>query len=187
MKIGIFGGTFDPIHLGHLIVAEQAREQTGLDQLWFMVGTSPPHKTEKDFSAFDRRSEMLKLAIAGNPSFSVSEMERDREGPSYTVDTLKILKEEHRQDDFFLVIGADTLIDFGNWYQPEKILQMATLLVAGRPGRELPTEPDYQKVETPLIDIASRNLRSRVKEGKSIRYQVPRAVEIYIQEKNLYR
>jgi nicotinate-nucleotide adenylyltransferase len=176
MRIGVFGGTFDPVHLAHLVFAEQAREQAAL---------------ERPLTPFAHRVEMLQLAIAGYPAFQVSEIERDREGPSYTADTLAELRGSHSGDEFFLLVGSDCLPDLPFWYDPPRIAAQATLLVAGRPdGTEAaPVPPPFLaiRIAMPLLELASRDLRRRVAEGHSIRYMVPRAVECYIQTHRLYR
>lgn len=200
MRIGVFGGTFDPVHLGHLILAEQCREQGQLDQVWFVPAASPPHKQGVEIAPFAQRVEMLALALAGQPAFAVNELERDRPGPSYTVHTLEEIRRRHPDAELFLPIGSDTLLDLPTWYQPARIVGMATLLVTHRPGwppvpaewlrEELRLPPEaplrLQLVESPLIDIASRDLRRRVATGRTIRYQVPRAVEAYIRDRRLY-
>jgi nicotinate-nucleotide adenylyltransferase len=201
MRIGIVGGTFDPVHLGHLILAENCREQGRMDQVWFIPAAAPPHKLEHSITPFDRRVEMLRRAIAGYPAFVIIELEKDRPGPSYTVDTLAELRRRHPQDEFFLLVGSDTLNDLANWREPARIVQMAGLLVWPRPGYlpltieqfraalGLPGQVEIrlQVVEGPKIDIASTELRRRASEGRSVRYLVPRAVEQYILEKRLYR
>jgi nicotinate-nucleotide adenylyltransferase len=200
MRIGIFGGTFDPVHYGHLIVAEQAREQAGLDQVWFVPSARPPHKPDQTITPFDRRAEMLSLALAGQEDkFRVETMERDRPGPSYTVDTLDALNEQHPNTDWFLLLGADSVKDLPTWHEPLRIIDRATILVARRPGfpvwtsvvlaHHLGTDERrvrMQVVEAPQIDIASRDLRQRAAEGRSLLFQLPRAVEVYIREKRLY-
>src|SRR5262245_22067300 len=118
MRIGIFGGTFDPVHLGHLILAENCREQGRLDQVWFIPAPAPPHKLDRSITSFERRVEMLQLALAGNPAFQINEVEKDRSGPSYTVDTLAELQHRHPGDEFFLLIGSDTLADLPAWREP---------------------------------------------------------------------
>jgi nicotinate-nucleotide adenylyltransferase len=201
MRIGVFGGTFDPVHQGHLILAEQCREQALLDQVWFVPAPRPPQKPELAISRFDQRVEMLQLAVAGNPAFRIDEIEKDRPGPSYTADTLPELKRQHPGETFLLLIGADSLADLHAWYQPLEVVKQAGLLVMMRPGYTVPTPEvmrqrlqagpeivlDMQVVQAPLIEVSSRDLRRRVAEGRSIRYFVPRAVECYIQEKGLYR
>jgi nicotinate-nucleotide adenylyltransferase len=201
MRIGVFGGTFDPIHLGHLILAEQCREQGELDQVWFIPAARPPHKLDRELTPFAQRVEMLNLAIAGNSAFKVEEIERDRPGPSYTADTLDGLRRQYPREDWRLLIGSDTLMDLPNWHEPARVIQQASLLVMVRTGHPVPTEQALRTVfsetqlptlrlrvvQAPQIDISSSDLRRRTSEGRSLRYQVPRAVECYILNKNLYQ
>jgi nicotinate-nucleotide adenylyltransferase len=201
MRIGVFGGTFDPVHVGHLIVAEQCREQARLDEVWFVPSARPPHKRDSPLTAFDRRAEMLQLALAGQPRFRLESIERDRPGPSYTADTLDELHTRHPNAELALILGADCLPDLPTWHEPQRIVERATLLVAVRPGFALwspeqlaqalalpSSEPvRMQIVNVPLIGISSRDLRQRAAEGRSLLYVVPRAVEVYIKEKHLYR
>ena len=200
MRIGIFGGTFDPIHYGHLILAEQCREQGRLDEVWFVPAPRPPQKSEDALTRFEQRVEMLALAIAGHRAFRIDELEKERSGPSYTVDTLAELQRRHPAAEFCLLVGSDTLLDLPHWYEPQRVVQLASLLVMRRPNNEvLPLEElrarlhlpssaplRLEVIETPLIDISSRDLRRRVAVGRSVRYFLPRAVEIYIQDKKLY-
>lgn len=200
MKIGVFGGSFDPVHMGHLILAEQCREQAGFDRVLFVPAARPPHKPDRALTPFHVRVEMLTLAISGQPAFQVDELENDRPGPSYTVLTLEELKAREPAADLHLILGGDSLVDLPLWYQPKRILEQAGLLVVGRPGWAAPSERDLRMslaladdfplrlavVECPLIEIASRDLRKRIAEGKSVRYQMPRAVEAYVLEKQLY-
>ena len=196
MRIGIFGGTFDPVHLAHLILAEQCREQGRLDQVWFLPASQPPHKAHHVTTPLAQRTEMLTLALAGNPAFRVDDLEKNRAGPSYTADTLDELQARHPGHEFVLVLGSDALRDLPGWHEPRRIVQRAALLVKGRPGVDLVPAEELQAkvgeavrlqvVEAPLVDISSRDLRERVRAGRSIRYLVPRAVEMYIQDKRLY-
>ncbi len=197
-RVAVFGGTFDPVHLGHLIVAEQCREQAGMDQVWFVPAARPPHKQERAVTPFAQRVEMLALAVAGNPAFHVSEIEKDRPGPSYTADTLAAISQDHAELDLSFILGSDSLPDLPLWRDPLRILELARLLVVARPGWPVGSLQDVmagigcrdvraQIVQVPLIDIASRDLRRRVARGRGIRYLVPRAVEVYIREKQLYR
>ena len=200
MRVGVFGGTFDPVHYGHLILAEQCREQGPLDAVWFVPSPRPPHKGERAVTRFEQRVEMLSLAIAGNDAFRIDEVEKERAGPSYTADTLAELRRRHPADEFCLLIGSDTLVDLPGWYQPRRVVESAALLVVRRPGHEVmpaeelrarlqlsePTPLRMVVVEAPLIDISSRDLRRRAAAGRSLRYFLPRAVEIYIQDKKLY-
>src|SRR4051812_43076869 len=134
MRIGIFGGTFDPVHWGHLILAEQGREQGRLDQVWFVPAARPPHKSEAELTPFTQRVEMLHLAIAGQPAFRVEELEKDLPGPGYTAVTLEELQRRHPEHEWFLLVGGDALRDLPGWYEPERIVAKAALLVMARPG-----------------------------------------------------
>src|SRR5437870_5599858 len=177
-KIGIFGGTFDPVHLGHLIMAEQCREQGQLDEVWFIPAARPPHKQEQEVTSFARRVEMRALALAGQPHFRINELEKDRPGPSFTVETLGELQQQYAAEQWFLIVGSDCLPDLPSWREPARILNMATLLIAARPGwtleapdqlrasLHLPPEVPlrHQFVVMPLIDIASRDVRRRCAE-----------------------
>jgi nicotinate-nucleotide adenylyltransferase len=200
-RIGVFGGTFDPVHLGHLIMAEQCREQARLDQVWFVPAARPPHKLDRPLTPFPQRVEMLSLALAGAPAFRVDELEKDRPGPSYTADTLEELQRRNPTTEFALLLGSDSLPDLAHWKEPGHVVGRAELLVFSRPGWPLLTIDQLRQalhldvdsplrirtVNVPLIHIASRDLRQRVAENRSIRFLVPRAVECYIQEKKLYR
>jgi nicotinate-nucleotide adenylyltransferase len=194
MRVGVFGGTFDPVHLGHLIMAEQCREQAMLDLVLFIPAASPPHKQRANITPFGQRVEMLALAFSGNPCFQIDELEQGRQGPSYTVDTLTQLKQTRPGDEFFLILGSDSIRDFPSWYEPRRILDcVAKVLVVERPAAALPPDAfyggvdNYQSIMSPLIDIASRDIRQRISRGQSIRYMIPRAVEAYIADKRLYQ
>jgi nicotinate-nucleotide adenylyltransferase len=200
MRVGIFGGTFDPIHVGHLILAEQCREQARLEQVWFIAAARPPHKQDRSLTPFGQRVDMLALAIAGHPAFRIDELEKDRPGMSYTADTLTELHRRHPENDFWLIIGSDCLPDLPHWHEPARIVQLAGLLVWERPGwpswsteklheaLRLPRGENLrqQPVQGPLVDISSTDLRQRIMEGRSVRYLVPRAVECYIEAHRLY-
>jgi nicotinate-nucleotide adenylyltransferase len=201
MRIGVFGGTFDPVHLGHLILAEQCREQGRLDQVWFVPAGHPPHKSHHIITPFRHRAEMLRLATAGHPAFRVNELENDRPGPSYTVETLDELRKAHPGADWFFLVGSDTLAELHEWRDPAGVVRRAALLVMARGGEPVMTAEELRAslrlpegdrlslevVEAPRIEISSRDLRRRAAEGRSLRYLVPRAVECYIEEKGLYR
>jgi nicotinate-nucleotide adenylyltransferase len=201
-RIGVFGGTFDPIHLGHLILAEQCREAARLDEVWFVPAGNPPHKQDHVITPFEQRVEMVELAIAGHPSFRVDPVERELSGFTYTANVLEELHRRHPGDELFLLIGSDSLRDLPDWYEPRRVIGSAALLVMLRvshPPRssedlraalrlppEAPLRIEYV-AQPPVIDISSHDLRQRVKDGRTIRYLVPRAVECYIQDKRLYR
>jgi nicotinate-nucleotide adenylyltransferase len=192
MRLGLYGGTFDPIHLGHLILAEACREACALDQVWFVVAGAPPHKPGGRTDV-NHRLEMVHLAIAGNSAFEVSDVETRRPGPHYSVETLETIALERPEDDLYFLIGADSLVDLPHWRSPERILALSSLVVANRPGFEpLPIDlpPGAQpihRVTMPAISLASNEIRRRRLEGRSIRYQVPRAVEAYMDAHGLYR
>ena len=195
MRLGLFGGTFDPVHLGHLILAEQCREACGLDMVWFVVAGAPPHK-KGERTSVSHRLEMVRIAIAGHPAFSVSEIESKRPGPHYSVETLEEVRREHPDDALFFLIGADSLVDLPTWREPDAIARMATIVVVNRPGIDVDPValPDFgldakplQAVTIPSIAIASKDLRKRMGEGRSIRYMVPRGVQAYIEAQGLYR
>lgn len=194
MRLGIYGGTFDPVHYGHLLAAEQCREQCALDEVWFVPAAVPPHKRDEAITPGKQRAEMLELAVAGMPQFRVIRMELERSGPSYTVDTLAELKQDDRLRELFLILGADSVTDFPTWRAPRRIAELATLVVVNR-GR---TPPDLNclsevkgalepiVVSMPAIDLSATDIRRRVCERESIRFMTPRAVEVYIQEHRLY-
>ena len=198
MRLGIYGGTFDPVHYGHLLAAEQCREQCRLDEVWFLPAALPPHKQQVDITPGARRAEMLELATAGHPQLQVSRIELDRSGPSFTVDTLQQLREEQPDRELFLLIGADSLADFPTWREPARILEMAGVIVfnRGRQGPDVPALAEslgsdladrFQVVSMPEVDLSASDIRRRVQQGRSIRYMTPRAVEMYIQQNGLYR
>jgi nicotinate-nucleotide adenylyltransferase len=192
MRLGLFGGTFDPIHVGHLILAEQCREACALDQVWFVVAGAPPHKREGR-TALSHRLEMVRIAIAGHASFELSELEARRPGPHYSVETLEAVRAGEPEAELFFLIGADSLADLPHWREPARIARLATIVVVNRPGVAAPM-PDFgpdakpiQQVVVPPIGVASHDLRQRVAEGRSIRFMVPRGVEAYIATHGLYR
>ncbi len=192
MNIGIFGGTFNPPHIGHLIVAEHVRTTLGLDQILFMPAAIPPHKVGHDIISEEHRLAMLRLAIAGNPHFEISEIELMRGGISFTVDTLQEMKRENPTVTLSLLIGMDNLVEFHSWKSPDEVLKLAVVVVMTRPGFELGT---LQKTiggnvlvcHVPEIEIASRDIRKRVRDGKSVRYLVTPSVAEYIEKHGLYR
>ncbi len=199
MRIGIFGGTFDPVHTGHLILAEQCRDQAALDAVWFLPSYQPPHKSGLAITRFEQRCDMLELAIAGHLSFRVERIERELPPPSYTAETLSELHRRNPNQEFFLLTGSDQLADMPLWYKPARVIDQVELLAVSRPGIALWTAEQLAQaldvpvnqvrlrvVTCPLIEIASRDLRRAVADGRSVRYLVPRAVEEYIRERKLY-
>jgi nicotinate-nucleotide adenylyltransferase len=191
-SVGMFGGTFDPIHIGHLVLAERAREELGLDRVLFVPANIPPHKQEgRLIAAPEHRIEMLRLAIGGNASFELSTHEIDREGISYTVDTLRHFEELRPGARFTLLIGGDNARDFHTWRHPETIVELARVAVWARPGSELPSEVlpgvGYHRIASPLLEISSTEIRERARSLRSIRYMVTDAVADYIERHELYR
>lgn len=197
-NIGIMGGTFNPIHLGHLMLAEKAREQFILDEIWFMPLKNPPHK-QKDIRVTDEeRTDMLKLAIASNPAFKLSFTELRREGVTYTADTLQELSETKKDCSFSFILGADSLFQIETWEKTRQIMKLARLLVGGRnqvKSDVLLSQIDHLKekyqgsiemIDFPQIPISSKEIRELAGNKKSIRYLVPEQVYNFIIEKHLY-
>jgi nicotinate-nucleotide adenylyltransferase len=200
MRIGIFGGSFDPIHQGHLIIAEQCREQAALDEIWFVPAATAPHKQGGAMATPKQRMEMVELAVAGHPQFVVKGMEIERGGASYTVDTLEEIKGAHPEANLFLILGGDSAEQMPTWKNPERICELALPLVYFRPGisadveslRSLVAPDRFQAIEQAaiaprVIDISSTDIRQRIAEGRSIRYLLPRSVEMFIQTQKIYR
>ena len=195
-RIGVLGGTFDPVRNGHLHIADALRTALDLDGVLWVPAGRPPHKSDQIVSSDHDRLAMLDLALAGSATDEISTIDIDRSGPSYTADTLEILAEHFPNAQLFFLMGEDSLCDLPKWHHPERILRVAKLAVAGRPGVETDLEslefqvPGVRKhvhvVPTEEIAISSSEIRRRVKENQSIRGLVPASVEAYIQEHGLY-
>lgn len=196
-RVGIFGGTFDPIHIGHLIVAETIMDEFHLDKVVFIPAAVPPHKLDKQISPAKHRYMMTMLATCSNPRFQVSDMEMHRQGPSYSRDTLAQLIEEHGRDtEFYFIVGADSVENLHTWNRIDELLTMCHFIGASRPG----CMPDMEKIaqrfgslvekihclETPELEISSTEIRHRVGQKRTIRYIVPETVEQYIYKEKLY-
>lgn len=196
-RVGIFGGTFDPIHMGHLIVAETIMDEFHLDKVVFIPAAVPPHKLDKRISLAKHRYMMTMLATCSNPRFQVSDMEMHRQGPSYSRDTLAQLIEEHGRDtEFYFIVGADSVENLHTWNRIDELLTMCHFIGASRPG----CMPDMEKIaqrfgplaekihclETPELEISSTEIRHRVGQKRTIRYIVPETVEQYIYKEKLY-
>lgn len=196
-RVGIFGGTFDPIHIGHLIVAETIMDEFHLDKVVFIPAAVPPHKLDKQISPAKHRYMMTMLATCSNPRFQVSDMEMHRQGPSYSRDTLAQLLEEHGRDtEFYFIVGADSVENLHTWNRIDELLTMCHFIGASRPG----CMPDMEKIaqrfgplaekihclETPELEISSTEIRHRVGQKRTIRYIVPETVEQYIYKEKLY-
>lgn len=186
------GGTFDPIHIAHLMIAEDALDLLGLDRVIFVPSARPPHKDGDDVTSVEHRLEMVRLAIDGNPRLSLSDLEVRRPDPSYTIETIRQFRRELGEDEkLFFIMGADSLAQFFTWKEPLDLIAACEFVVAPRPGVE-PDEGDPRirakahMLATPLVGISSSDIRERVRSGRSIRYLVPESVHAYIEEKNLY-
>jgi nicotinate-nucleotide adenylyltransferase len=192
MNIGLFGGSFNPPHVGHLIVLESIRDQLQLEKILIIPSSQTPNKHDSLLAPSSARLDMTRFAFEGNPACEVSDMEIRRHGISYTVDTVRELAEAFQHAKLSLIIGADNFLDFQSWRAPEEILTLADLVIMNRPGFE-PKEArsDFLRrsriVNVPMIGISGTDIRRRVKLGRSIRYLVPRSVEEYIYRNGLYR
>lgn len=192
MDIGLFGGSFNPPHVAHLIVAEVARDQFGFDEVWWIPNATPPHKPGDELAEVDHRLAMTRRAVEGNPSFRVCDIEVERSGVSYTVETVRVLQEQRPDTDFALLIGSDSLDHFGEWHKPDEIAERVPLVVYKRPG-VIDAVPEsrfanhVRFVSAPVMEVSGTEIRSRCSAGRSIRYLVPDAVRAYIEEHELYR
>jgi len=198
LKLGLYGGTFDPVHFGHLLLAERCREELELDEVRLIPAGEPPHKVGQARSPGEVRAEMLEFATAGNPQFVVDRRELKRAGRSYTVETLSEFRSEFPNAELFFLMGADSLADLPQWREPERIAELATIVAVNRGDRPLPDATTLAVtlgdaiasrvvfVSMPGIDLSSTELRDRVAAGKSLRYAVPGAVDAYIRDKKLY-
>ena len=197
-KIGIMGGTFNPIHYGHLFLAENAYEQIGLDKVLFMLSKNPPHKVKLETVSDQQRTDMIRLAIQDNPHFEISTMELERDGMTYTSDTLTLLTKGKKDVCYYFIVGADSLMMMQDWHDPKTIFQLCTVVAASRDKVEkeqLQKQVQYLKerypaeillLDMPTIQISSASIRERTAEGKSIRYYLPKAVSEYIKSNRLY-
>jgi nicotinate-nucleotide adenylyltransferase len=205
VRIGVFGGSFDPVHIGHLLAAECCREQAGLDRVLFVPAAIQPHKQHRQLASGQHRMEMLALATGGHDAFAVSGDELDRGGVSYTVDTLERLKAAHPGDELLLILGPDAFLGLPSWREPTRIVELAGIIAVereslddiggtvSRAAIEPLLGPDRlarviaERVKLPAIGIRASDLRASVAAGRSIRYRTPRAVERYIAAHGLYR
>lgn len=197
-KVGIMGGTFNPIHNGHLFLAEHAYEQAGLDYVLFMPTMNPPHKADIAVESGEHRLNMVKLALKSNPNFILSDLELNRPGLTYTSDTLEILKEREPDTEFYFIVGADSLMMMTQWNDPGTVFSLSTIVAGGRDQftmEELSKQAEYLEsvykgkiilLDMPILQISSEKIRERLAQGKSIRYYVPDEVISYIKQNNLY-
>jgi nicotinate-nucleotide adenylyltransferase len=215
-RIGILGGTFNPVHYGHLAAAEEVRDRLNLDRILFIPSFIPPHKQEGDVPSAFHRMEMVRLAIAGNPAFIPSDIEIRRGGRSYTIDTIEALRAEHPGDELFFITGLDSFLDIQTWNHWDRLLTLCSFVVLSRPGYRFtdllkisflqPAKRDITGLDCgeraraivregaitvfletiPLYDISSTDIRRRTREGRSVKYLLPDAIEIYIIKNKLY-
>jgi nicotinate-nucleotide adenylyltransferase len=197
MKLGVFGGTFDPPHLGHLRLAEEARDQLGLDSVLWVVAGQSPLKQDPPASPAGIRAAMVQAAIADHPGFALSRVDLDRPAPHYTVDTLRLLRSEFPEAELFFLMGEDSLRDLLRWRDPPDLIRLAWLAVSQRPG----ADADLSQLEAqvpglaarvcwlrvPQLEIASRDIRQRIREGRTVRYMAPAEVLAIVEREGLYR
>ena len=188
MKIGILGGTFNPVHLGHLILAQEVKEKLGLERIIFVPAYRAPHKDMAWLIPARHRLNMLKLAVRGNPAFSVSDMELRRQGVSYTIDTIAALKKKYCEDDFFFIAGSDLAPELKTWKHYRGLLEMVRFVIARRPGYPAGKKltSGVMPVKVRAVDISAADIRRRIKEGLPVRYFLPKAVHDYIVAQKLY-
>jgi nicotinate-nucleotide adenylyltransferase len=196
-QIGLFGGTFDPPHLGHLILASEAYAQLELNRLLWILTPEPPHKQDQSVTSIEHRLAMVNLAIEDNPDFELSRVELDRPGPHYTLDTVELIAKQYPEADITPIIGGDSLRDLPTWHRPKELLQACHWVgVMHRPGeqenleeveRSLPgISSKVHYVDAPLLEIASREIRNRITHGQTYRYYLPPLVYEYIEQNHLY-
>jgi len=185
-KVGILGGTFDPPHYGHLLIANEVLSKLKLDEIWFMPNQEPPHKKKSDSIKNEDRLQMLDLAIQGNAAFRVETIELHRQGPSYTVDTMKMINAQYSDHQFFFIIGADMIEYLPKWHNIDELMKLVQFVGVERPEYSTQTDYPVRYVDVPAIDVSSSMIRDRVKNGKTVRYLLPDMVIQYIEEKHLY-
>ncbi|MCL5780829.1 MAG: nicotinate-nucleotide adenylyltransferase [Firmicutes bacterium] len=197
-QICLMGGTFDPIHYGHLVVAEEVRQKFGIQKVIFIPAARPPHKMDQEISEPHHRVNMTRLATASNRYFEVSTIEIERQGLSYTIDTVQEIKSIYKIETVYFITGADAVLEILTWKEAEKLLNMCTFIAATRPGYNLNNLKETLKslpgeifkktlpLEVPALSISSSDIRQRVREGRSIKYLLPEPVEQYIKENKIY-
>lgn len=188
-RIGVFGGTFDPIHNAHIEIGRAARDQVRLDRVLFVVAHVPPHKQNQTDAAPEDRYAIVEAALASEPGMEPSHIELDRDGVSYTADTLRTLHEQYPDAELFLIIGMDSLIDLPRWRDPDRILQLAKLLVVPRPGEwHAPPELEgkFQLLDFEPVDVSSTEVRARIESGGDLDGALPASAAKFIRKKGLY-
>jgi nicotinate-nucleotide adenylyltransferase len=192
MDIGLFGGSFNPPHIAHLVVAEVVCDQFDLSEVWWIPNATPPHKPDDELVTVNHRLAMTRTAVESNARFRVCDVEVQRDGVSYTVETLRVLQEQHPDTDFALLLGSDSLDHLGEWHCPDEIVERVPLIVYKRPGAiESVAAPRFANhvryASAPIMEVSSTEVRARRRAGRSIRYLVPEGVRTYIETHDLYR
>ncbi len=197
MKVGILGGTFDPPHIGHLVIAQEAMNYLQLSQVVFVPTRQPPHKPTDEITPIDLRLDMVRLAIARNPRFTLSRVDVDRKGPTYTVDTMRILRRQYGEGtDLYFIMGMDSLVNLPTWYEPAVLIRLCWLAVLNRPGYRADLDELERKlpgirervifIPSPALEVSATDLQRRVRHGEPIDHLVPEAVCAFIHEHGLY-
>lgn len=186
-KIGIIGGTFNPPHIGHLIIAEHVRDQLGLEKILFMPSHTPPHKKQKKTIDPKHRIAMLEKTVSQNNQFEIDLSEIKRKGKSYTYDTIKALKEVYPDTEFYFIVGADMVEDLPNWHNIDELVSLVQFVAVNRPGYQVSSSYPVIMVDVPDIDISSSDIRQKVNDGCSIKYLVTSETEKYIESEGLYK
>lgn len=184
-KVGLLGGTFDPPHIGHLLVAEEVYYALDLDEVWFVPSNDPPHK-EASNTQVEHRVEMTQLAIKSNPHFQVSTIEMERSGVSYTYDTINELHRKYPDTSFYFIIGGDMVEYLPKWHRIDELMELVTFVGVKRQGHQLRSTYPVEKVDIPLFEVSSTLIRDRIRYGGSTKYLLPEGVEPYVKEHNLY-
>ncbi|WP_066367941.1 nicotinate-nucleotide adenylyltransferase [Neobacillus fumarioli] len=185
-KIGILGGTFDPPHNGHLLIANEVLSALKLDKIWFIPNQDPPHKKKSCSITNEDRMEMLKRALNGNPVFDIQTIELERTGPSYTIDTIRMIREQYKDHQFYFIIGADMIEYLPKWKQIDELIALVQFVGVKRPSYSCLTEYPILYVDVPAFEVSSSMIRERLKDGKSVKYLMPDAVIEFIKERHLY-
>lgn len=185
-KIGILGGTFDPPHLGHLLIASEVQHALQLSEIWFIPNQIPPHKIDDHFTESEHRLNMLRIAVKDHADFSVNTIELEREGPSYTYDTLRLLREEFPEHTFYFIIGADMIEYLPNWHKIDEVIKLVTFVGVKRSGYQTKTIYPVVEVEIPQFEVSSTMLRERLRSSGNTDFLLPVDVKRYIEENHLY-
>lgn len=185
-KVGILGGTFDPPHYGHLLIANEVLSELNLDEIWFMPNQEPPHKKKSDSVENTDRLQMLELSIEGNSAFKIEKIELERSGPSFTVDTMKILNEQFPNHQFYFIIGADMIEYLPKWHKIDELIELVQFVGVQRPEYSSETDYPIHYVDIPAFEVSSSMIRKRVNQGMTVRYLLPDRVIDFIREKQLY-